>query len=268
MRQLRLGLAQLNPTVGDLDGNFERARRAIARARALGVDLLALPEMFITGYQTQDLILKPVFADAAIAAIDALARDCADGPALGIGGPWREAGRLYNGYHVLEGGERRAVVLKHHLPNDGVFDERRVFSAAEVSGPYRVGPLRIGTPICEDSWHPDVCETLAETGLVQPGSLIRWTYRVKLPEARASDRDALAETRASVEPKLREAGFAPPAPRAAGSATLLQLQRAVYRCPYCGSTETRLDNIFGPTPCRSVRYCTSCRQPFEQFKTI
>jgi ring-1,2-phenylacetyl-CoA epoxidase subunit PaaD len=68
--------------------------------------------------------------------------------------------------------------------------------------------------------------------------------------------------------KLREAGFAPPAPRSDGAPTLLQLQRAVHRCPYCGSTETRLDNLFGPTPCRSVRYCTSCRQPFEQFKTI
>ena len=68
--------------------------------------------------------------------------------------------------------------------------------------------------------------------------------------------------------KLREAGFAPPAPRAEGPATLLQLQKAIHRCPYCGSTETRLDNIFGPTPCRSLRYCTSCRQPFEQFKTI
>ena len=68
--------------------------------------------------------------------------------------------------------------------------------------------------------------------------------------------------------KLREAGFAPPAPRAQGATTLLQLQSAVHRCPYCGSTETRLDNLFGPTPCRSVRYCTSCRQPFEQFKTI
>jgi ring-1,2-phenylacetyl-CoA epoxidase subunit PaaD len=68
--------------------------------------------------------------------------------------------------------------------------------------------------------------------------------------------------------KLRAAGFAPPAPRADGTPTLLQLQRAVHRCPYCGSTETRLDNIFGPTPCRSVRYCTGCRQPFEQFKTI
>jgi ring-1,2-phenylacetyl-CoA epoxidase subunit PaaD len=68
--------------------------------------------------------------------------------------------------------------------------------------------------------------------------------------------------------KLREAGLAPPAPRAAGSTTLVQLQSKAFRCPYCGSTETRLENIFGPTPCRSIRWCESCRQPFEQFKTI
>jgi ring-1,2-phenylacetyl-CoA epoxidase subunit PaaD len=68
--------------------------------------------------------------------------------------------------------------------------------------------------------------------------------------------------------KLRAAGFAPPAPREARAPKLVQLQSAVFRCPYCGSTETKLENIFGPTPCRSIRYCTSCRQPFEQFKTI
>ena len=68
--------------------------------------------------------------------------------------------------------------------------------------------------------------------------------------------------------KLRAAGFAPPAPREAGAPNLVQLKSAVFRCPYCGSTQTRLENIFGPTPCRSIRYCSSCRQPFEQFKTI
>jgi ring-1,2-phenylacetyl-CoA epoxidase subunit PaaD len=67
--------------------------------------------------------------------------------------------------------------------------------------------------------------------------------------------------------KLRAAGFAPPAPRPAGKVDLVQLQRG-FRCPYCGSTDTRLDNLFGPTPCRSIRYCNGCRQPFEQFKTI
>jgi ring-1,2-phenylacetyl-CoA epoxidase subunit PaaD len=68
--------------------------------------------------------------------------------------------------------------------------------------------------------------------------------------------------------KLRAAGFAPPAPREASAPTLVQLRSAVFRCPYCGSTETTLENLFGPTPCRSLRYCASCRQPFEQFKTI
>ena len=68
--------------------------------------------------------------------------------------------------------------------------------------------------------------------------------------------------------KLRVSGFAPPAPREASAPTLVQLQSNVFRCPYCGSADTRLENIFGPTPCRSLRYCSSCRQPFEQFKTI
>jgi ring-1,2-phenylacetyl-CoA epoxidase subunit PaaD len=68
--------------------------------------------------------------------------------------------------------------------------------------------------------------------------------------------------------KLRAAGFAPPAPRDASAPTLVQLRSKVFRCPYCGSNDTRLENIFGPTPCRSLRYCETCRQPFEQFKTI
>jgi len=68
--------------------------------------------------------------------------------------------------------------------------------------------------------------------------------------------------------KLRASGFAPPAPRAAGTPTLVQLESNGFRCPYCRSRDTALENIFGPTPCRSLRYCRSCRQPFEQFKTI
>jgi ring-1,2-phenylacetyl-CoA epoxidase subunit PaaD len=68
--------------------------------------------------------------------------------------------------------------------------------------------------------------------------------------------------------KLRASGFAPPAPRERVAPTLVQLQSNAFRCPYCGSTDTRLENIFGPTPCRSLRYCATCRQPFEQFKTI
>ncbi len=162
--RFRLTLAQLNPTVGALAANAAQARTAWAAARDAGADMLALTEMFITGYQTQDLVMKPAFAREAMTRIEALAADCADGPAVGIGGPFLKDGWVYNAYYVLQQGRIAATVLKHELPNDGVFDEKRIFAPAPISGPYRVGPLRIGTPICEDAWHSDVCETLAETG--------------------------------------------------------------------------------------------------------
>jgi NAD+ synthase len=162
--RFRLTIAQLNPVMGDLAGNAAMARKAWLAGVAAKSDMVAMTEMFITGYQTQDLILKPAFVADAIRTIEALARDCADGPALGIGGPAQVGGRLHNAYYVLQGGKVTATVLKHHLPNDAVFDEKRVFTAAEVSGPYVVNGVRIGTPICEDAWHPDVVETLAETG--------------------------------------------------------------------------------------------------------
>ncbi|MBE2275627.1 MAG: NAD+ synthase [Rhodobacteraceae bacterium] len=160
----RLMLVQANPILGDIAGNLGKARAAWAEAKAAGADMVALTEMFVTGYQTQDLILKPAFRDAAIRGIEALAVDCADGPAIGIGGPALLDGRLFNAFWILQGGRIHARVLKHHLPNDAVFDEKRVFAAADVTGPYVVNGVRIGTPICEDAWHPDVAETLAETG--------------------------------------------------------------------------------------------------------
>ena len=90
------------------------------------------------------------------------------------------------------------------------------------------------------------------------------------PEIRVISDDSWSTDRITPEgrKKLRESGFAPPAPRQAGAPQLVQLQSKAFKCPYCGSTETRLENIFGPTPCRSLRYCETCRQPFEQFKTI
>lgn len=162
--RFRLTLAQANPVVGDLAGNAARARAAWAAGRAAGAGLVALPEMFLSGYQTQDLVLKPAFTRAAMAAAGALAADCADGPALGLGCPWIAGDRLHNAWAVLQGGRVEVTILKHHLPNEGVFDERRLFAPGPVSGPFRVGPVRFGTPVCEDAWHSDVTETLAETG--------------------------------------------------------------------------------------------------------
>ena len=160
----RISLAQLNPTVGDLEGNAAKARHAWEEGRAAKADLVALPEMFLTGYNTQDLVTKPVFHQAAMAKAADLARDCAEGPALAIGCPWAEGGKLYNAYLILKGGKIASRCLKHHLPNETVFDEVRIFDAGPLGGPYAVGDTRIGSPICEDGWHEDVAETLEETG--------------------------------------------------------------------------------------------------------
>jgi len=90
------------------------------------------------------------------------------------------------------------------------------------------------------------------------------------PEVRVVLDDSWSTDRITAEgrEKLREAGFAPPSPRPVGKLDLVQIRNGAFRCPYCGSTETRLENLFGPTPCRSIRYCDACRQPFEQFKTL
>ena len=161
--RFRITLAQLNPTLGAIAANAALARDAWLHGKAANADLVALTEMFITGYQTQDLILRPAFHAEAIAAITQLALDCADGPALGIGGPALHNGQLHNAYYILQSGQI-LTILKHELPNDSVFDEKRVFTPADVHGPVRIGPLRLGIPICEDAWHSEVCETLMETG--------------------------------------------------------------------------------------------------------
>jgi len=160
----RLTLAQLNPTVGDLSGNAAKAHEAWEQGKSAKADMVALPEMWITGYNAQDLVMKPAFYQAAIAEIESLAKLCAEGPTLGVGGPWFEDGKLYNAYFICREGRVVNRVLKHHLPNETVFDEVRIFDSGALGGPYSVGNTRIGSPICEDAWHEDVAETLEETG--------------------------------------------------------------------------------------------------------
>ena len=162
--RFRITLAQLNPTVGDIKGNAAKARDAWARGKAAGSDMVALPEMFLSGYQAQDLSIRPAFLRDIFKEIQTLAADCADGPALGIGGPVEVDGAHHNAWFVLKDGAIAARILKHELPFVKVFDEVRIFEPGPMSGPYALGPIRIGTPICEDAWHPDVSETLAETG--------------------------------------------------------------------------------------------------------
>ncbi len=182
----RLTLAQLNPTVGALRANADKARAAWQAAKDAGAQMVALPEAFITGYQTQDLVMRPQFYQDAMAMIETLAAECADGPAMGIGGPYHDGRNLYNAYYILDGGAVKTRVLKQRLPNETVFDEVRHFTSADPQGPYSIGPLRIGSPICEDAWHADdVCETLAESGaeilLIPNGSpYFRGKYDVRL----------------------------------------------------------------------------------------
>ena len=183
--RFRISLAQLNPTVGDIEGNAAKALSAWEQGRMADADLVALPEMFITGYNTQDLIVKPSFHFAAMKAVEELAVKCADGPALAIGGPWVEDDKLFNAYLILKGGKVASKVLKHHLPNETVFDEVRLYDAGPMGGPYAVGNTRIGSPICEDGWHEDVAETLEETGaeflLIPNGSpYFRNKYDIRL----------------------------------------------------------------------------------------
>ena len=161
--RLAIAIAQINPTVGDVAGNADRVRHA--RAEAGSADLVVFPELVLSGYPPEDLVLKPAFQDGCRDACEALAKETADGgPALLVGLPWRENGRLYNAVALLDGGEVAAVRHKVLLPNYGVFDEKRVFDAGEMPGPVSFRDVRIGVPICEDIWQPSVVECLEENG--------------------------------------------------------------------------------------------------------
>src|SRR6266550_2043916 len=120
---LAIAVAQLNPTVGDIAGNAEKARRARAEAARDGADLIAFPELFLSGYPPEDLVLKPALQAACRARIEELARETADGgPAMLVGTPWVEDGKLYNAFVLLDGGRIAAVRRTVHLPNYAVFD--------------------------------------------------------------------------------------------------------------------------------------------------
>jgi NAD+ synthase len=168
--RLAIAVAQLNPIVGDVSGNLERARIARAEAARDGADVVAFSELFIAGYPPEDLVLKPAFQAACRSAVEALARATGDGgPAVLVGTPWVEEGKLHNAYALLAGGRIEAIRFKVNLPNYGVFDEKRVFAPGPVPGPVNFGGVRLGLPICEDTWtdwgdYENVVECLAETG--------------------------------------------------------------------------------------------------------
>ncbi|MDP1753868.1 MAG: NAD+ synthase [Reyranella sp.] len=162
---LKVGLAQLNPKVGDVAGNLAKVRAARAEAAKQGADLVLTTELVLAGYFPEDLVLKPAFQKACHDAVEALRADTRDGgPALFVATPWREDDKLYNAMIALDKGEIIGKRYKVDLPNYGVFDDKRVFAPGPMPGPLVFKGVRIGVPICEDVWTPDVVECISETG--------------------------------------------------------------------------------------------------------
>ncbi|MGH6917118.1 MAG: nitrilase-related carbon-nitrogen hydrolase, partial [Geminicoccaceae bacterium] len=126
--ELTIAIAQTNPPVGAIDHNLALIRAARARAAKAGADLVVFSELVVVGYPPEDLVLKPALQDCAARAVEALAEDTGSGPAIIVGAPWRERGKLYNAMLLLQGGRIVTARYKHDLPNYGVFDEKRVFA--------------------------------------------------------------------------------------------------------------------------------------------
>ena len=175
---LKIALAQLNPTLGDLPGNAAKLKAAHAEATAKGADLVVFPELFICGYPPEDLVRKPAFAAACRRTIETLAPELAGGAAALVGTVWPDGDKVYNAVALIEDGRITGVRYKVDLPNYGVFDEKRVFDAGPLPGPLNFKGVRIGVPICEDIWKEEVVECLSECGaeilLVPNGSPFEW----------------------------------------------------------------------------------------------
>jgi NAD+ synthase len=161
--RLTIALAQLNPVVGDIAGNAARIQHVLDQVSH--ADIVLFSELALSGYPPEDLVLKPFFQDKIEAAVRELAEATGKGsPPMLLPTPWKVEGVLYNAVLLLDGGRIVTYRLKHDLPNYGVFDEKRVFQAGPMPGPINFHGVRLGVPICEDIWTPDVVECLEESG--------------------------------------------------------------------------------------------------------
>ena len=163
--RLTIALAQLNPTVGDVFVNADLLRAARDQAKTQGADLVMASELVISGYPPEDLVLKGSFQDTVRTVVSALALETADGgPGVLLSAPWVESGKIYNAALLLDGGRIMAVVPKFDLPNYGVFDEKRLFSAGPCPGAVNFRGLKLGIMTCEDMWTPKVAKGVMEDG--------------------------------------------------------------------------------------------------------
>jgi len=188
---MRIALAQLNAVVGDLDGNVERITAAVSEAQRAAADIVVLPELAVTGYPPEDLLLRPGFVRAAREAVDEVARACTDTVAL-VGAPAFDRD-LANAAFVCAEGTVKGVYRKHFLPNYGVFDEHRYFAAGRELLLLELGDVLVGPTICEDVWQPGPPATdLALAGATLLVNLSASPFHV----GKAEDREEMLVTRA------------------------------------------------------------------------
>jgi len=160
-----IAIAQLNAYLGNIEANINRLAGARANAAANGAEIIVTPEMYLSGYPCDDLVLRDDFMNDVAAGIDQLTVLTADGgPAIAVGAPTKDSGSIYNSVFVLDDGKQIARFDKVKLPNYGVFDDKRNFTPGLMPGPIMLRGLKIGFPICEDIWEPDVAECLEESG--------------------------------------------------------------------------------------------------------
>lgn len=162
--QLQLALAQYNFVVGDIAGNCAQLHKAWTEAKERGADLVIASEMCVSGYQIEDMALRPSFLEAIQRAIAELAVKCADGPALLVGAPLQISGAIFNAAVLLDGGKIAAVTAKHELPNYGSFDEQRTFASGNLAKPLAFRGFKLGVMVCEDMWLPETAAALHQQG--------------------------------------------------------------------------------------------------------
>ena len=196
--QLKISLVQSNPTVGGTELNAESVLVKAIEADTTGSDLIVFPEMFLSGYQPLDLVNKPSFLDSISQQVKRIAQNTKDlSVRILIGGPWLLDGKVYNAYISIHRGHIKIVSKKTHLPNYDVFDEKRFFVSADELELLDLGTLKIGFPICEDVWHPDIVARLKNMG----------ADLIIIPNGSPYESSKLAERQATIKRRCKESNL-------------------------------------------------------------